>query len=102
MTVRGDGVPGLPMASMRIHRMGPPPRSVVRMRITASCFRASGTIGYKDVARTIVHHTRATLDVVIADHNNCAVVLGAVKDEALRWRSRAILDRYCARRRHPS
>ena len=47
---------------------------------------------YKDVARTIVHHTRAPLDVVIPDHSNCAVVLGAGKDEALRWRLRAILD----------
>jgi len=72
------------------------------MRITASWFRASGPTAYKDVARTIVHHTPAPLDVVIPDHNNCAVVLGAVKDEALRWRSRAILDRSCARRRHPS
>ena len=38
---------------------------------------------YKDVARTIVHHTRAPLDVVIPTQAKCAGVLGAVKDEGL-------------------
>jgi hypothetical protein len=36
---------------------------------------------YKDVARAIVHHTRAPLDVVIPDPSQCAVMLGALKDE---------------------
>jgi hypothetical protein len=56
------------------------------MRITASWVRVSAPAEYKDVARSFVHHTRAPLDVRRPDHTNCAVVLGAVKDGALRWR----------------
>jgi hypothetical protein len=34
-----------------------------------------------------VHHTRAPLDfVIIPTRAKCADVLGAIKDEALRWR----------------
>jgi len=36
MTVRGGGVPVPPMASMPRKRMGPPPRSLLPMRIPAS------------------------------------------------------------------
>jgi hypothetical protein len=33
-----------------------------------------------------VHHTRAPLERRHPDQSKCAVVLGAVKDGALRWR----------------
>ena len=32
-----------------------------------------------------VHHTRAPLERRHPDHSKCAVVLGALKDESLRW-----------------
>jgi hypothetical protein len=51
------------------------------MRITASWSGSSPT-EYKDVARIFVHHTRAPLGLHHPDHNKCAVVLEAVKDEA--------------------
>jgi hypothetical protein len=47
---------------------------------------------YKHVARSFVHRPAAPLGLVIPDTLKCAVVLEAVKDEAIRWRLRAILD----------
>jgi hypothetical protein len=41
---------------------------------------------YKHVARSFVHRRAAPLGLVIPDTLKCAVVLEAVKDEALRWR----------------
>jgi hypothetical protein len=58
MTVRGGGGPGRNHGSHAVVQNG-------------------SAAAYKDVARTIVHHTRAPLDVVIPDHSKCAVVLGA-------------------------
>jgi hypothetical protein len=48
--------------------------------------RVSAPTEYKDVARMFVHHTRAPLERRHPDQSKCAVVLGAVKDGALRWR----------------
>ena len=67
MTVRGGGAPADSMACMPCVRMGPPPRSLLPMRITASWSGSLYPPAYKDVARAIVHHTRAPLDVVIPD-----------------------------------
>jgi hypothetical protein len=38
---------------------------------------------YKDVARCFVHQPQLPSDVVIADTLKCAVVLEALKDEAI-------------------
>src|SRR5262249_22686507 len=55
------------------------------MPITASWSGVSGPTVYKDVARTIVHHPRAPLALVIPTRGKCAVVLGAVQGQACRW-----------------
>ena len=61
--------------------------------------RAFWPTAYKDVARIFVHHTRTPLGRRHPDKLKCAVVLEAVKDKPCGWRYRAILDRFCARRR---
>ena len=79
--------------------MGPPPRSFAADAHHASWSGVSGPTAYKDVARTFVHPAAAPLGRRHPDHRKCAVVLGAIKDKALRVALRAILDRSCARRR---
>jgi hypothetical protein len=68
------------------------------MRITASWARVSAPIEYKDVARMLVHHTRAPLERRHPDHSKCAVLLEAFKDEPSVSANAPILDRFCARR----
>jgi len=84
MMVRGGGVPRLPMASMPLLRMGPPLRSSLPMRITASWF------GSLHPPHTRMWHESSctTRGLLLGhrhpDHSKCAVVLGAVKAQALR------------------
>ena len=73
------------MASMPWYRMGPPPRSLLPMRILHHGL-GLWPAAYKHVARSFVHRRAAPLGLVIPDTLKCAVVLEAVKDEALRWR----------------
>jgi len=54
---------------------------------------------YKDVARCFVHQPAAPLERAIPDTTKCAVVLEAVQGQAFGVALRAILDRFCARRR---
>src|SRR5262249_51243812 len=108
MTVRGGGVPGIPMASMPCYRMGPPPRSSLPMRIIASWSGPLWPTAYKDVARTSCTHTRAPPRLRHPDPTKCAVVLEALTDEALRGgatrhpcsllRAPALFDRGSGRR----
>jgi hypothetical protein len=54
---------------------------------------------YKDVARSLVHHSAASLGLRHPDTLKCAVVLEALKDQGpLRVALRAVLDSFCARR----
>jgi hypothetical protein len=57
---------------------------------------------YKDVARAIVHHTRAPLDVVIPTRAKCAVMLGALKDEPFGGADAPSLTAPARCRRHQS
>jgi hypothetical protein len=68
------------------------------MRIIASWSGPLWPTAYKDVARTSCTTRELPLDFVIPDPTKCAVVLEALKDEALRVALRAILARFCARR----
>jgi hypothetical protein len=78
--------------------MGPPPRCLLPMRITAS-WSGPWPTEYKDVARCFVHQPAAPLGSRHPDTLKCAVVLEALKDEPLSGVAlRAILDRFCARR----
>jgi len=52
------------------------------IRIPASWF-GLWPAAYKDVARCFVHQPQLPSDVVIADTLKCAVVLEALKDEAI-------------------
>lgn len=96
MTVRGGGVPPKTTAFDAVVQNGSAASELAADAHYCIMVWVSVPTAYKDVARTIVHHTRAPLDVVIPTQAKCAGVLGAVKDEASRWRSRAILDRSCA------
>src|SRR5262249_21893171 len=84
MTVRGGGVPQVSMASMPWVRMGPPPRSLLPMRIPASWFGSLARRIQGCGTRSFVHQPAAPLELRHPDHRKCAVVLGAVKDEPLR------------------
>jgi hypothetical protein len=81
MTVRGGGVPYPGMVFMPSHRMGPPPRSLLPMRITASWF-GSWPAAYKDVG-TIYVHTNPQLpsDFVIPTRSSVPSCSKPSKDE---------------------
>ena len=97
MTVRGGGIPYSTMGFDAVTKNG---SAASELRCDAHhCIMVwvSVPTAYKDVARMFVHHTRAPLGRRHPDHSKCAVVLGALKDESLRW----VLTHpsSCARRR---
>jgi len=83
MTVRGGGVPARTTAFDAVVQNGSAASEPRSRCASLHHGRVSAPTEYKDVARSFVHHTRAPLDVIIPDHSNCAIVLGAVKDECL-------------------
>src|SRR5215468_5738353 len=96
MTVRGGGVPYHGLASMPIKRMGPPPRSSLPMRITASWF------GSLDPPNTrlwhdIRAHTRAPLDLIPTTASLPSCSEPSRPSLAVAARLAASLDRSCAR-----
>jgi hypothetical protein len=84
MMVRGGGVPYHSMASMPIKRMGPPLRSFAPDAHHCIMVWALGPPHTRMWREHSCTTRGAPLDFVIADHNKCAVVLGAVKDKPLR------------------
>jgi hypothetical protein len=101
VTVRGGDVPAKTTALMpscrRVRRLG----ALLPMRITASW---SGSLarrikGCGTIIRAPSRSSSRTSSSPHLHHRKCAVVLGAIKDKALRVALRDILDRSCARRR---
>jgi len=82
MTVRGGGVPHVRMASMPWYRMGPPPRSLLPMRIPASWFGSLARRIQGCGTRSFVHLSAAPLGRHHPDTLKSAVVLEPVKDES--------------------
>jgi len=71
---------------MPVLRMGPPPRSFAADAHHCIMVWVLAPTAYKDVARMFVHKTAGSPRRRPPDHTKRAGVLGAVKDEALRWR----------------
>src|SRR5215831_20231843 len=98
MTVRGGGVPKLPMAIHAVTQNGS-----AASELAADAYPCIMVWAFGPPHTRMWHDASCTnpllpSNVVIADMLKCAVVLEALKDEPSVGANAPILDRFCARR----